>query len=52
MVNGRVVTAEVFIFAAGQKKRNALRQAEAILYTLQLPEELHMNKNNSNTDKP
>ena len=52
MVNGRVVTAEVFIYAAGQKKRNALRQAEAILYTLQLPEELHMNKNNSNTDKP
>ena len=40
MVNGRIVTAEVFVFAAGQKKRNALRQAEAILYTLRLPEEL------------
>jgi hypothetical protein len=38
-INGRVVTAETFIFAAGQKKRNALRQAEAILYTLQLPED-------------
>jgi len=38
-VNGRVVTAEVFVYAAGQKKRNALRQAEAILYTLRLPEE-------------
>ncbi|MBR6551058.1 MAG: DUF4837 family protein [Paludibacteraceae bacterium] len=38
-VNGRVVTAEAFIYAAGQKKRNALRQAEAILYTLQLPQD-------------
>ena len=38
-VNGRVVTAETFLFAAGQKKRNALRQAEAILYTLEMPNE-------------
>lgn len=38
-VNGRVVTAETFIYAAGQKKRNALRQSEAILYTLQLPQD-------------
>ena len=38
-INGRVVTAESFIYAAGQKKRNALRQAEAVLYTLQLPED-------------
>lgn len=38
-VNARVVTAEVFLYAAGQKKRTALRQAEAILYTLQLPED-------------
>lgn len=38
-VNGRVVTAETFLFAAGQKKRAALRQAEAIVYTLQLPED-------------
>jgi len=38
-VNGRVVTAETFLFAAGQKKRNALRQSEAILYTLQMPNE-------------
>ena len=38
-VNGRVVTAETFIYAAGQKKRTALRQAEAILYTLQLPQD-------------
>ena len=32
----QVITAEVFLYAAGQKKRNALRQAEAILYTLEL----------------
>ena len=40
-VNGRVVTAETFLFASGQKKRNALRQAEAILYTLQMPQDKH-----------
>ncbi|MBR4264316.1 MAG: DUF4837 family protein [Paludibacteraceae bacterium] len=38
-VNGRVVSAETFLFASGQKKRNALRQAEAILYTLEMPNE-------------
>ena len=38
-VNGRVVTAEAFLYAAGQKKRTAFRQAEAILYTLQLPQD-------------
>lgn len=38
-INGRIVTAETFIYAAGQKKRSALRQAEAILYTLQLPQD-------------
>ena len=38
-VNGRVVTAESFLFAGGQKKRNALRQAEAILYSLEMPNE-------------
>lgn len=38
-VNARVVTAETFLFAAGQKKRNALRQSEAVLYTLKMPNE-------------
>ena len=38
-INGRIVTAETFLYAAGQKKRTALRQAEAILYTLQLPQD-------------
>lgn len=36
LVRGRVVTAEAFIYAIGQKKRNALRQTEAILYTMTL----------------
>ena len=43
-VNGRVVTAEAFLFAAGQKKRNALRQIEAILYTLEMPNERQRRK--------
>ena len=38
-VNARVVTAETFLYAAGQKKRNAMRQCEAILYTLEMPNE-------------
>ena len=38
-VNGRVVTAEVFLYAPGQKKRNAMRQLEAILYSLKMPDE-------------
>jgi len=41
-VNQRVITAEVFVYAAGQKKRNELRKAEAILYTLQLEQELNV----------
>ncbi len=40
-VNHRVITAEVYVLAPGQKKRNALRQAEAILYTLVLPQEMN-----------
>lgn len=38
-VNGRVVTAEAFLFAPGQKKRNAMRQIESILYSLEMPNE-------------
>ncbi len=39
---GRVITAEVFLFAPGQTKRNLLRQAEAILYTWKLPQERNL----------
>lgn len=38
-INHRVITAETFLFASGQKKRNELRKAEAVLYTLELPQE-------------
>jgi len=37
----RVITAEAFLLAPGQKKRTAIRQMEAILYTLELPEEVN-----------
>ena len=40
-INQQVVTAEVFLFAPGQKKRNALRQQEAILYSLILQQEIN-----------
>ena len=40
-INHRIITAEVYILAPGQKKRNALRQAEAILYTMVLPQQIN-----------
>lgn len=30
----KVITAEIFLFAAGQRKRNALRQGEAVICSL------------------
>ncbi|MBN2212806.1 MAG: DUF4837 family protein [Bacteroidales bacterium] len=33
----KIVTAEGFVFAAGQKKRNYLRQVEAIVLSLEIP---------------
>lgn len=41
-LNQRVVTAEVFVYAPGQKKRNPLRQAEAVLYSVRLPSEVNL----------
>ncbi|MFC2295943.1 MAG: DUF4837 family protein, partial [Prevotella sp.] len=32
--NGNTLVAEAFVFAPGKKKRNYLRQLEAVLYTL------------------
>lgn len=40
-VNQRIITAEVFIYGAGQKKRNALRQMEAVLYSIKLPQDIN-----------
>lgn len=40
-VNQRIITAEIFIYGAGQKKRNALRQLEAVLYSIKLPQDIN-----------
>ncbi len=37
--NRRWVVVEVFVYSPGRKKRDLVRQAEASLYTLQLPDE-------------
>lgn len=43
-INQRIITVEAFVYAAGQKKRNAYRQAEAVLYTMKLPQEINQLK--------
>lgn len=43
-VHQRVITAEAMVYAAGQKKRNVYRQAEAVLYTLKMPDEINAAK--------
>lgn len=40
-IHQRIITAEVFIYGAGQKKRNALRQLEAVLYSMKLPQDIN-----------
>jgi hypothetical protein len=37
--NGRVIVAEAFIYSPDKLKRNLMRQMEAVLYTLRLPNE-------------
>lgn len=37
---GRIVTVDGFLFASGEEKRNLLKRLEAILYTLDFPEEV------------
>ena len=37
--NGRVVVVEAFVYAPKDKKRDMMRQLEAALYTLNLPQE-------------
>ena len=37
--NGRVVVVEAFVYAPEKKKRDLMRQLEASLYTLNLPQE-------------
>lgn len=38
--NNRIITAEVFVFSPDKKKGNLIRNMEATLYTLRLPEKL------------
>jgi len=40
-INHRVITVECFVYAAGMKKRNTLRQMEAVLYTMKLQQEIN-----------
>lgn len=40
-INQRVIMIEGFVYGAGSKKRNALRQVEAVLYSMQLPQEIN-----------
>lgn len=40
-INHRVITVEGFVFAPGTLKRNHIRQLEAAIYTLKLPQEIN-----------
>ena len=40
-ISQRVITMEGFVFAPGTKKRNLLRQLEAIIYSAKLPQEIN-----------
>lgn len=42
--NGRVVVVEAFVYAPEKKKRDLMRQLEASLYTLNLPQEQEMDE--------
>jgi len=40
-VNQRVITVDAFVFGPGHKKRNAIRQLEAVVFTTKLPHEIN-----------
>lgn len=40
-INQRVITVEGFVFAPGTKKRNAIRQLEAAVFTMKLPQDIN-----------
>lgn len=42
--NQRIITAEIFVYSPDKMKRNLVRQMEASLYTLKLPEEVQQNQ--------
>lgn len=39
--NQRIITIDAFVFAPGRKKRNAIRQLEAIVHTAKMPHEIN-----------
>ena len=41
--NQRIITAEIFVYSPDKMKRNLVRQMEASLYTLKLPNEVQQN---------
>ena len=49
--NGKIVTVEVFIYAPNQKKRNAMRQLESLLYTVQLEKPEALGKKDKTDDE-
>lgn len=40
-LNNRLITVEGFVFAPGREKRNLLRQVEAMIYSLKMPQEVN-----------
>lgn len=50
-INQRVITIEGFVFAPGEKKRNAIRQLESVVYSAKLPQEINALKEISVTPK-
>lgn len=42
--NQRIITAEIFVYSPDKMKRNLVRQMEASLYTLKLPQEVQQNQ--------
>ena len=42
--NQRIITAEIFVYSPDKMKRNLVRQMEASLYTLRLPNEVQQNQ--------
>ena len=42
--NQRIITAEIFVYSPDKMKRNLVRQMEASLYTLKLPNEVQQNQ--------
>ena len=50
--NQRIITAEIFVYSPDKMKRNLMRQMEASLYTLRLPNETLLDEVVVNADIP